>query len=163
MDNVLNSQGKCNAVLKMLNDKLTTSKKNDPVKKKLLNQDGKNSETRIKSNLYGAYSKLFGQTINNFEDIQSEIKGKMQGKVLRDAEIVLNRKIDPAERENILNDQGVNLNNNNNIIQYVQKLLSEKLTGAGHIKLQNAVSDVEDRYRDIVKLEHVNTYLNFRA
>jgi hypothetical protein len=31
----------------------------------------------------------------------------MEGKVLRDAEIVLNRKIDPNEREMVLNDQQV--------------------------------------------------------
>ena len=79
----------------------------------------------------------------------------MQGKVLRDAEIVLNRKIDPSEREIILQDQGVSITNNP---QYVQKLLSVKLTGAGHIKLQNAVSDIEDRYKDIVKLENVDLY-----
>jgi len=33
--------------------------------------------------------------------------------------------------------------------------MSDKLTGAGHIKLQNAVSDIEDKYKDIVKLENV--------
>jgi len=135
MDSVLHSQGKCNAVLKILNQKLTTAKQSD--------EEGKNSETRIKSNLYGAYSKLFQETITQFEDIQTEIKGKMQGKVLRDAEIVLNRKIDPSEREAILNDQA-----------YVQKMLSDRLTGTGHIRLQNAVSDIEDRYKDIVKLEN---------
>ena len=31
----------------------------------------------------------------------------MEGKVLRDAEIVLNRKIDPSERDQVLNDQNV--------------------------------------------------------
>ena len=150
METVLHSQGKCNAVLKMLNQKLTDTKKNDPVFG-LLRQEGKNSTTRIKSNLYGAYSKLYQETINNFEDVQSDIKAKLEGKVLRDAEIVLNRKIDPTEREAVLNDTNVPLC----IIQYVQKLLSDKLTGTGHIKLQNAVTDIQDRYNDILKLENV--------
>jgi len=135
VDSVLNLQQKANAVLKDLNKKLTTAKQEDA--------KNENSETRIKANLYGAYCKLFQETISKFEDLQTEIKGKMQGKVLRDAEIVLARKIDPAEREAVLSDQG-----------YVQKLLSDKLTGAGHIKLQNTVSDLEDRYKDIVKLEN---------
>jgi hypothetical protein len=33
----------------------------------------------------------------------------MEGKVLRDAEIVLNRKIDPSERDQVLNDQNVKI------------------------------------------------------
>ena len=41
----------------------------------------------------------------------------------------------------------------------MQKALAEKLSSSGHIKLQNAVSDIEDRYRDIVRLE--NVYFNF--
>jgi len=135
LENVLQCQTKCNAVLKMLNQKLTTAKTEDP--------KNENSETRIKTNLYGAYSKLFQEVITKFEDVQTEIKGKMQGKVLRDAEIVLNRKIDPSEREAVLNDQA-----------YVQKLLSDKLTGTGHIQLANKFGDMEDRYKDIVKLEN---------
>ena len=75
----------------------------------------------------------------------------MQEKILRDAEIILNRKIDPSERQMILEDQFVYYQ----IIQYVQKILSDKLTGTGHIKLQNVVNDIEDRYKDIIKLENV--------
>lgn len=45
--------------------------------------------------------------MNKFQSVQSEIKEKIQTKVLRDAEIVLNRKLDPSEREKILQDQGV--------------------------------------------------------
>jgi len=36
---------------------------------------------------------------------------------------------------------------------YVQRILSDKLTGPGHIRLVNAVGDIEDRYKDIIKLE----------
>ena len=73
----------------------------------ILKKEGKQSSTRIKTNLLGAYSKLYQETIDNFKDVQTEIKGKMEGKVLRDAEIVLNRKIDPSERDQVLNDQNV--------------------------------------------------------
>jgi len=132
---VLQLQQKGNAVLKMLNMKLTSAKKEDPY--------NQNSETRIKSNLYGSYCKLFQDTISRFEDIQTEIKDRMQAKVLRDAKYVLNRELDPTERESVLRDPA-----------YVQKLMADKLTGTGHIKLQNAVSDIEDRYRDIIKLEN---------
>jgi hypothetical protein len=45
--------------------------------------------------------------MNKFQSVQSDIKAKLQGKVLRDAEIVLNRKLDPSEQEKILQDQSV--------------------------------------------------------
>ena len=39
--------------------------------------------------------------------MQSDIKEQLEGKVLRDARIVLNREIDPTEKESILKDQNV--------------------------------------------------------
>ncbi len=93
--------------------------------------------------------------MNSFQNVQSDIKSKLQSKVIRDAEIVLNRKLDPSEQETVLQDQGVKKSN----FQFVQKVLAEKLSSTGHIKLQNAVSDIEERYRDILKLENVYSYL----
>lgn len=53
--------------------------------------------------------KLFQETMTEFEDVQTEVKSRMEGKVVRDAEIVLNRKIDPQEREMVLQDQQVKI------------------------------------------------------
>lgn len=39
--------------------------------------------------------------------MQGEIKNKIQDKVLREAEIILNRKVDPSERQMILEDHNV--------------------------------------------------------
>jgi hypothetical protein len=49
--------------------------------------------------------------MNSFQNVQSDIKSKLQSKVIRDAEIVLNRKLDPSEQETVLQDQGVNKSN----------------------------------------------------
>lgn len=70
-------------------------------------KENRNSETRILNNLYGAFVKQFGECMNKFQSVQSDIKSKIQNKVLRDAEIVLNRKLDPSEQERILQDQTV--------------------------------------------------------
>lgn len=51
--------------------------------------------------------KHFSESMTKFQRVQSEIKEKIQAKILRDAEIVLNRKLDPSEQEKILTDQGV--------------------------------------------------------
>lgn len=68
----------------------------------------------------------------------------MQNRIIRDAEIVLNRKLNPTEQKDLLNDP-----------EQVQQFYENKLTGAGHIRLQNAVADIEDRHKDIIKLERV--------
>lgn len=71
----------------------------------------------------------------------------MQTRIIRDAEIVLNRKLEKNEQQEVLNDP-----------EQVQRFYENRLTGAGHIKLQNAVADIEDRHKDIVKLERVTIY-----
>jgi hypothetical protein len=112
-----------------------------------LNKDTKSPETRIKQNLYGSLIKQFEESATKFQTVQSEIKTMMQTRVVRDAEIILNRRLDAGEREEILNDPG-----------QVQRFYENKLTQAGHIKLQNAVSDIEDRHKDIMKLERVKFF-----
>jgi hypothetical protein len=71
----------------------------------------------------------------------------MQTRTIRDAEIILNRKLDSSEKENILLDPS-----------QVQRFYENKLTVGASIKLQNAVSDIEERHKDIVKLEKVRKY-----
>jgi hypothetical protein len=72
----------------------------------------------------------------------------MQTRTIRDAEIILNRKLDSSEKENILLDPS-----------QVQRFYENKLTVGASIKLQNAVSDIEERHKDIVKLEKVKKIL----
>jgi len=72
----------------------------------------------------------------------------MQTRTIRDAEIILNRKLDSTEKENILLDPS-----------QVQRFYENKLTVGASIKLQNAVSDIEERHKDIVKLEKVKKIL----
>ena len=36
------------------------------------------------------------------------------------------------------------------------KLIQEKIIGKGHIKLQNAVADIQDKQKDIYRLEQVS-------
>lgn len=79
-----------------------------------------------------------------FQNIESEIKNIMQTRIIRDAEIILNRDLEEEERMEFLNNPS-----------QVQKLYENKLTGAAHIKLKNAVADIEERHKDIVKLEKV--------
>jgi t-SNARE complex subunit (syntaxin) len=68
----------------------------------------------------------------------------MQEKIVRSAEIVLGKRLDADEKEQVLMDPG-----------QVQKIYEDKLKAGAHVQLQNAVADIEERHRDIQKLEKV--------
>ena len=71
----------------------------------------------------------------------------MQTRVIRDAEVALNRKLEPNEKEEVLLDP-----------TKVQSFYQNKLTGSAHIQLRNFVNDLEERHKDIQKLERVKNY-----
>jgi len=89
--------------------------------------------------------KNYEETCSKFQNVENEIKTMMQTRVIRDAEVALNRKLDPQEREEVLLDP-----------TKVQSFYQNKLTGSAHIQLKNFVNDLEDRYKDIQKLERVS-------
>ncbi len=68
----------------------------------------------------------------------------MQEKIIRGAHIIMGKPLSNEEKEMVLNDPGM-----------VQKFYEDKLKVGAHVSLQNAVSDIEDRHKDIQKLEKV--------
>lgn len=80
--------------------------------------------------------------------MQSEIKNSMQSRIIRDAEIIEDRKLSADERQRILEDPS-----------QVQQYYQNKLVGPGHVRLQNQVRDIEERTKDIIKLEKVRVML----
>ena len=111
-----------------LNEEKTT-KPNDP-------------EYRIKENLFGAMIKKYQQTCLNFENVEGEIKNIIETKLVRSAEIALNKNLTEQQKIEVINDP-----------QIIEQMYENKLTGAAHIRLQNAVRDLEERHRDIKNLE----------
>lgn len=101
-------------------------------------------EKRIISNLHGTLVKLFQESVTDFQAAQGELKSMKQNIIVRNAEIVMNRKLENDEKEQIVNDP-----------QIIQDMLKSRLLEKGSLKLQNAVSDIEDRHNDIIKLEKV--------
>lgn len=57
----------------------------------------------------------------------------------------MNKKLDEGERQEILANP-----------ELIQEKFTEKLTGTAHVKLQNAFRDIEERHRDLLKLERVS-------
>ena len=62
--------------------------------------------------------------------------------IIRTAEIAIDRKLNEQEKHDLLNDP-----------QSLQKYYENQIKGTAHVKLQNAVADLEDRSKDIKKLE----------
>lgn len=111
----------------------------------MLNQDEQNTddpEIRIKNNLFGAMLKKYQNTCMRFQNEESEIKNIIQTKLVRAAEIAVDQELTEEQRKEVIENP-----------QMIQQMYENKLTGAAHIKLQNAVRDLEERHRDIKNLE----------
>jgi len=98
-------------------------------------------ETRIKDINCRALKDRFFNILQEAQNVQLSYKKAVKTKIARHARI-----IDPTlteeQVETVCNDpDGAN------------KLLADKMLGAGHVRLRNAVLDIEDKYKDIIKLE----------
>ncbi len=127
-------QASMKGIIDSLDNMIKISKEND--------KDEKDVEIRIRENLFYSMTKKYQDTCIKFQNIESDIKNIMQTKNIRSAEIVLGKKLSDEEKLEVINDPN-----------YVQQLYGDKLTGGAHVKLQNAVSDLKERHKDIIKLE----------
>ena len=121
-------------IIDNLKDQITKLKENEKEKD--------NPETRIKQNLFGALTKKYQDVSIKFQTIENEIKNLIQEKMIRGAEIALGQDLDEKQKNEILNDPKI-----------VQKYYEDKLTGKAHVVLLNAVSDLEERHKEIKTLE----------
>ena len=111
----------------------------------MLDQDNHNKddpELRIKNNLFGAMLKKYQHTCMRFQNEESEIKNIISTKLVRAAEIAVNKVLTEEQKKEIIENP-----------QMIQQMYENKLTGVGNIKLQNAIRDLEERHKDIKYLE----------
>ena len=126
-------------IIKSLESQLKNDKNDeneDPNKKK------DESDLRLQKNLFDAMIKKYQKEIQKFQSEESEMKQIKETKLIRDAEIGLGRNLTEKEKEKIIEDP-----------KMIQQIYEDKLKSKAHIKLQNAVRDLEERHRDIKKLE----------
>lgn len=100
------------------------------------------AELRIKKNLFEAMFKNYQNVIQKFQDVESDIKKLKEDKIIRAAEIVLDEELNEKQRKEMIENP-----------QILQTIYANKLKGKAHVKLQNAVKDLEERHKDIVKLQ----------
>ncbi len=137
-----------NKINMIVNSVQTTQNEMDKLIKELkamLNTEGgdiNDPELRIKNNLFGSMLRKYQNTCMRFQREESNIKNIIETKLVRAAEIAVNQELTEEQKKEVIENP-----------QMVQQMYENKLTGAAHIKLQNAVRDLEERHRDIKKLE----------
>jgi len=109
--------------------------------KKAQEKEREEPETRIKDITFRALKAKFMEVLKETQTTQIEYKTAVRGKISRQAKI-----IDPTltneQVEEVCNDP-----------EGAGRLLANKMLGSGHVRLKNAVADIQDKYKDIRKLE----------
>ncbi len=83
--------------------------------------------------------------MHKYDSLNFEITQNTQDLIVRDAEVVLAKRFNEEEREDLLaNPNGI-----------VQEQMKSKLLDNAHTVLKNAVHDIDERYKDLQNLEKV--------
>ena len=104
--------------------------------------ENEETDLRIKNNLFEAMIINFQHVIQKYQDEESSLKKIKEDKLIREAEIVLHEDLNEKQRREMIENP-----------QMLKTIYANKLKGAAHVKLQNAVKDLEERHKDILKLQ----------
>ena len=121
-------------------DKIIKNLESDLNEDKYENID--DSDLRLKKNLFDPMIKKYQNVIQKFQSEENDMKQIKETKLIRNAEIGLGRDLTENEKISIIEDP-----------KMIQQIYADKLKGKAHVKLQNAVRDLEERHIDIKKLE----------
>ena len=100
-------------------------------------------ETRVKKTVHRTLTSKFRDVLRQSQQIQTEYKNAMQSKIKRQIKFA---KADATEEE---------LEQLSRDPEAAQKLIREKVIGPAHRKIQNTVDDIQNKYKDILRLEQV--------
>jgi len=108
---------------------------------KCTNEEPEETETRIKTTQYESLCVKFKNVLTEYEDLQLQFKNAVKSKVKRLVK-ALDENLSAEELERISEDP-----------EGAAKLIQNKMIGRGHLKLENAVADIQEKQRDIQRLE----------
>ena len=98
-------------------------------------------ETRMKIQAYQAFSNKFSGILKEFQNVQVDYKNSVKSKLARQARI-LDENLTETQVQALVNDP-----------DGLQRLYAKQHIGATHTKIQNTLSDIQDKYNDIKNLE----------
>ena len=129
-DDITEARGRMDKIIKDLEKELDQESEKD------------DSELRTKQNLFDSMIKKYQRVIQRLSDEETNMKNIKEEKLIRNAEIGIGRDLTKKEKEQIMENPKI-----------IEQIYKDRLQGKGHDKLLNAVSDLEDRHKDIKKLE----------
>ena len=128
-------------IIKTLKAKLENSDEGEDDEEEDKNKK-EETDLRIQKNLFDAMIKKYQNVINRYQNVETNIKSEKEKKLIREAEIVINHDLNEEEKQNLIENPNC-----------LQDMYKDQLTGQAPVQLQNAVRDLEERHKDIVKLE----------
>jgi len=105
------------------------------------------TELRIMTTQYDSMCVKFRKVLIDYQEVQMAYKTAVKSKVKRQVR-ALEDKITDDELEKISEDP-----------EAAAKIIQERVIGLGHQKVRNAVADIQDKYKDIQKLEQSVTMI----
>ena len=140
-NNVYNSKKQMDIIINQLKDQLgVKDKNNNQLEDKNKNED--ETEKRLKGNLFKSMIKKYTKTLQRFQDEENEIKKIKETKLIRGAEIALGDELNEEQKKEVVEDP-----------HYVIQIYEDKFKQKAHVRLINAVRDLEERHNDLKKLE----------
>ena len=133
-DNISQSRNKINQIIKILKEELDSSSEGNHDKKVKKEE----TELRIEENLFYSMIRTYRNVMSIYQNIEKKIKNVKETKLVREAEIFLNRDLNEEEKNYLIENP-----------QYLKDMYQEKLAG---VQLQNAVRYLEERHKDIKKI-----------
>jgi len=141
-DNISRLRTKIVNILKTLKSKLENSDEDDDEKDEGKKKENDETDKRIKKNLFYAMIKKYENVINIYQNIVCNIKSDKEKRLNREVEVFVGHDLNEEERQILIKNPN-----------YLQDMYKDQLTRQTDVDLQNAVRYLEERYRDIVKLE----------
>ncbi len=92
----------------------------------------------------GSLIKQYESTCSRYQAVEGDIRRQMEDSITRSAQIALNRELTSEEKKEFINDPNK-----------VQQIYQNQLTAGASQRLINLVSDLDERHKDILKLERV--------
>ena len=134
MNEIINQNANIHKMIKQkigqLKEKVEEAEKNEPDE----------PETRMKKNFYISVSKEVADVLQKQQSYEDQFKTTVKDKVLRQVKLI-DRDMDEERAQEYVENPAL-----------AQEMLERKIYGQASVTLKNAVSDIQDKFRDIKKL-----------
>lgn len=136
MNDIINQNAQIHKTIKQkisdIKDRVNEAEKNEPDE----------PETKMKKNFYISLSKEVADALQKQQSYEDEFKNTVKDKVVRQVRLI-DRDIDDEKAQEYVENPAL-----------AQEMLERKIYGGqASVTLKNTVSDIQDKFRDIKKLE----------